>query len=291
MKKNFEKLISTLQDSIFTWNYFTDFKKAKNNIKKIERELNLLNSLIGKDNLENELIDLVSEYPKVRRVLPILVAVRRDKLKKTPIISDVNILIPKNKEEVFYGDLNKKELKIFFNASGLNDIFKNKNIKNLVDYVFGVEVGMDTNGRKNRTGTIMENIVKKFLEDFCIKNGNLAFIEQATKSKIKKVFNCNIKIDKNSRRFDFALFDKKRGKIILMEVNFYSGGGSKLKATAGEYQKLEDFLKKQNIDFIWVTDGRGWLTSVNSLKETYNHNSYVINLKMLKDGALDKIII
>jgi len=290
MKKDFKKLIDTLQESIFTWDYFTDFEKVKKNVEKIERELNLLNSLIGKNNLEDEFIDLVSEYPKVRKVLPILVAVRKKKLKETPIISDVDILVPENKEKVFYGKLNEKELKIFFNKSGLKEIFQNKNIKNLVDYVFGVEVGMDTNGRKNRTGTLMENIVANFLEDFCAENDNFSFIKQATKNKIKDSFDYDIEIDKNDRKFDFALFDKNLKKLFLIEVNFYSGGGSKLKATAGEYQKLEDLLKRQGIVFIWVTDGRGWLTSINPLEETFNHNDYVVNLKMLKDKILDKIV-
>lgn len=293
MQKDFQKLISTFRESIFTWDYFTDFKKAKENISKIERELNLLNSLIGKADIEKEFIDLVKEYPKVRAVLPILIAVRKAKLKEMPVISNIITLIPENKEGIFYNDFsdkNENELKIFFSESGLKDIFQNKNVKNIVDYVFGVEVGMDTNGRKNRTGDLMENIVAKFLEDFCTKNNEFVFIEQATKEKIKTNFDYDIKIDKNSRRFDFALYNKKNRKLFLLEVNFYSGGGSKLKATAGEYQKLEDFLVNQNIDLIWITDGRGWISSKKSLEETYNSNKFVLNLKMLRDGVLNDIV-
>jgi type II restriction enzyme len=292
MKKKFQNLIGTFQESIFTWDYFTDFSKAKQNVGKIERELNLLNSLIGKENIEEEFINLVGEYPKVKAVLPILIAIRKAKL-SMPIISDIKILVPENKEEVFYGELNdknEKELKIFLKESGLKDIFQNKNVKNLVDYVFGVEVGMDTNGRKNRTGTLMENIVKKFLEEFCVKNKDCVFIDQATKDKIKNSFDYDIEIDKNSRRFDFALFNKKSKRIFLIEVNFYSGGGSKLKATAGEYEKLEDFLGKQKINLIWITDGRGWLSSKKPLEETFNHNKYVVNLEMLKSGILNEIV-
>ena len=293
IKKDFQKLISTFQESIFTWDYFTDFNKAKKNVEKIERELNLLNSLIGKENIEEEFIDLIGEYPKVRAVLPILIAIRKAKLSGMPIISNIKTLVPENKEKIFHGELdekNKKELRIFFRESGLKDVFQNKNIKNLVDYVFGVEVGMDTNGRKNRTGVLMENVVKKFLEEFCVKNNNFIFIEQATRDKIKNNFNYDIKIDKNSRRFDFALFNNKSKKLFLIEVNFYSGGGSKLKATAGEYEKLEDFLIKQKIDLVWVTDGRGWLSSKKPLEETFNHNRNVVNLEMLKGGILNDIV-
>jgi type II restriction enzyme len=162
-------------------------------------------------------------------------------------------------------------------------------IKNLVDYCFGVEVGFDTNARKNRTGTLMENLVSKFLKEFCYENQNFTYIEQATQKRIKEYFNYDIEIDKNSRRFDFALYNKSNKKIYLLEVNYYSGGGSKLKATAGEYQYLYDFLKAQNIDFIWITDGKGWLTALNPLEETFNHNDYVINLEMLKNGILEDI--
>lgn len=290
--KSFEHLKNTLQDSIFTWDYFTDFEKVKINVKKIEKELNLLNYLIGKENIEEEFLVLIEEYPKVRKILPILIAIRDDKLSSTPIITDVESLIPENKKYIFHDTINeniKKELLLFFNESGLRDIFENKSVKNLVDYCFGVEVGFDTNARKNRTGDIMENLVSKFLEEFCEENNYFKFIEQATQKRIKEAFNYDIEIDKNSRRFDFALYNETNKKLYLIEVNYYSGGGSKLKATAGEYQYLNDFVKSQNIDFIWITDGQGWLTSLKPLEETFIHNDYVINLDMLKNGLLKDI--
>jgi type II restriction enzyme len=292
MNKDFNDLKNTLQDSIFTWDYFTDFDKVVLNVKKVEKELNILNYLIGKKDIENEFIKLIEEYPKIRKALPLLIAVRKDKLKDTPIITDIDTLIPENKQYIFYDELNdkiKEELLLFFEETGLKNIFKNEYVKNLVDYCFGVEVGFDTNARKNRTGTLMENLVSKFLEDFCKDNSNFSYIEQATQKRIKECFDYDIVIDKNSRRFDFALYNNINNKIYLIEVNYYSGGGSKLKATAGEYQYLYDFLKTQNIDFIWVTDGKGWLTALNPLEETFNHNEYVINLEMLKNDILKEI--
>jgi len=289
---SFSDLKNTLQESIFTWSYFVDFKKVKLNVKKVEKELNILNYLIGKENIEKEFIDLVTEYPQTRKALPLLIAVRKDKLGSTPIITDIDELIPEHKQYIFYDDLNEKiikELLIFFSDSGLKDVLQNKYIKNLVDYCFGVEVGFDTNARKNRTGTLMENIVAKFLDEFCSDNTNFQFIEQATQKRIKEYFDYEIEIDKNSRRFDFALYDTNRDKLYLIEVNYYSGGGSKLKATAGEYKGLNDFVKAQNIDFIWITDGQGWMTALNPLEETFNHNDYVINLNMIKNGILEEI--
>lgn len=290
---NFNDLISTFQDSIFTWDYFTDFEKVKKNVKKIEKELNLLNYLIGKENLEEEFISLVEEYPKVRKILPILIAIRDDKLSCTPIITDMLTLIPENKKYIFYDEINdeiKNELLLFFRETGLKELFENKHIKNLVDYCVGIEVGMDTNGRKKRTGDLMETIVEKYLETYCKENTNIFFINQATKDRIKKAFNYDIEIDKNSRRFDFALFNNNQNKLYLIEVNYYSVGGSKLKATAGEYQYLNDFLKAQNLTLIWITDGTGWNTALRPLEETFNHNDHVINLEMLKNGILENIV-
>lgn len=290
----FDYLINSLSSSIFTWDFFTDFEKVKKNVKKIEKELNLMNYLIGKDNLEEEFISLVKEYPKVRKTLPILIAVRDNKLNELNIIDDFEELISENKKILFdiNTDLNdelKKDLLVFFKETGLKDLFENKHIKNVVDYCMGVEVGMDTNARKNRTGTSMEKIVEVIIENFSSEN-DLEFISQATQKKIKDKWNFEIQIDKSNRIFDFAIFNKKSNKLYLLETNYYGGKGSKLKATAGEYQYLHNFLKNQNIDLIWITDGLGWNTTKKGLYETFVHNDYVFNLELIKKGVLKEII-
>lgn len=294
MNEDFKRLIDTLQDSIFTWEYFSDFEKVKSNVGEIERELSLLNTLIGKENIEAEFISLIEEYPKVREVLPILIAVRKNKISEMQIISDIKNWNPELREYLFYDDLSvdsKKELVVFFRESGLKKIFVNKNIKSLVDYVFGVEVGMDTNARKNRTGTLMEDIVEEYLADFCDKNDSFTYLEQATKMKIKNTWNYDIDIDKNNRRFDFAVFNTDEDKLYLFEVNYYSGGGSKLKSVAGEFQELHTLLKEQDLELFWITDGKGWLTTKNALEETFIKNDgNIYNIDMLKDGILDELL-
>ena len=294
-KDIFKYLIDTLTDSIFTWDYFVNFKKVKENIYLIEKELNLLNVLIGKQDIEREFINLILEYPNVRKILPILIAVRNNKLKDLKIIDDFLDLKSENKIDLFNSKINltedlKKDLIIFFNESGLKNIFQDKNIKNIVDYCFGIEVGMDTNARKNRSGQSMENIVEKIIETFS-KNNNLEYIAQATQSKIKSKWNFDIKLDKTNRIFDFVIYNKDKNKIFVIETNYYSGGGSKLKSTAGEYQYLFDFLKKQDIDLIWITDGLGWKTTTKSLFETFLHNDYLFNIEMIKNGILKNIIL
>ncbi|MFW6233727.1 MAG: type II restriction endonuclease, partial [Nanoarchaeota archaeon] len=255
----FEYLIETLTDSIFTWDYFVNFEKVKKNIHLIEKELNLLNVLIGKENIEKEFIDLVLEYPNIRKVLPIIIAIRKNKLKNLKIIDDFEELKSESKIDLFDPSVKltakiKKDLIVFFNDSELINLFQDKDVKNIVDYCFGIEVGMDTNARKNRTGKAMESIVEKIIQKFSEKN-NLEYIPQATQKKIKEKWNFDIQIDKTNRIFDFVVFEKSKNKIFVVETNYYSGGGSKIKSTAGEYKYLFDFLKIQGIDLIWITDG------------------------------------
>ena len=292
-KDIFEYLIETLTDSIFTWDYFVGFEKVKKNIHLIEKELNLLNVLIGKDEIEKELISLISEYPNVRKVLPILIAIRNNKLKDLKIIDDFEELKSESKIDLFNPTKEltselKEDLINFFKESGLKDIFQDKDVKSIVDYCFGVEVGMDTNARKNRTGQSMESIVENIIQKFAEKN-NLDYIPQATQKKIKEKWNFDIELDKTNRIFDFAVFEKTKNKIFIIETNYYSGGGSKLKSTAGEYQYLSDFLKNQGIDLIWITDGLGWKTTLRPLEETYDNNDYIFNLEMLESNVLNEL--
>lgn len=291
--KVFEYFIKSLKESIYTWEYFVDWKKINKNTKSIEKELNILNYLIGKENIEEEFLNLIKEYPNVKKILPILLAIRENKLKKLQIITDFDNLTYEEIYNYFYKDppvnSNVKLLK-FFNESGLKSIFKDRKIKNLVDYCYGVEVGLDTNARKNRTGYLMEKIVEKYIKNFTQKF-NLNFLRQATKLKIENSWNYSIEVDKYNRVFDFAIDNKQKNKKYFIEVNYYGGGGSKLKSTAGEYKDLSNLLKKQDIDFIWITDGCGWKTSKNPLFETFINNDYTFNLEFLYNGILEEVIL
>jgi len=289
----FNYFIKTLNPSIFTWDYFVDWEKIKKNVRGIEKELNLLNYLIGKDNIEFEFLKLVNEYHNLKKVLPILVAVRAKKTKDINIIINFENLAYKSVSSIFLNnttETDNDQLLRFFKESGLEEIFKDKTIKNLVDYTFGVEAGLDTNARKNRTGNLMENILDRYLKTFTEKN-QLELISQATKTKIQNAWNFKLKVDKYDRVFDFSIYNKKKNRIYLIEANYYSGTGSKLKSTAGEYRNLHDFLKNQNINFIWITDGLGWEKTKNPLFETFSNNDYIFNLELVNKGALEEIII
>jgi len=186
----------------------------------------------------------------------------------------------------YYSAEEIEKIILFFKETGLEDLFK-KYIKSVYDYVLGIEVGLDSNGRKNRTGTLMEKICKTFIHRDSKELG-FSFVEQATKNLIFSKWGIEIKLDRTDRRIDFAIFHK--GKLFFVEVNFFAGGGSKLKATAGEYRKLSKFWKSQGIEFIWITDGKGWLTAKNALREYVDDGNFLLNLEMLKRGCLRKLL-
>ncbi|NJK49373.1 restriction endonuclease [Candidatus Gracilibacteria bacterium] len=286
----FKYFKDSLTDSITVWDYFVDWKKVIKNFKEIEINLNLLNYLIGKDNLEEELRQLLKQYPKIARTIPILLACRTANFK---ILTEY--AGGKFNHECFNfshkGTINDKDIEtivIFTKKTGILDIFRNKIIKSIPDYVLGVEVGLDSNGRKNRSGTTMETIVKNILQPICQKN-NFSLISQATPSKLEQDWGVTVKVDKANRKFDFAVKTEKA--LYLIETNFYGGGGSKLKATAGEYKGLFDVISSQGHKFIWITDGLGWKSSLRSLEETFDRIDYTFNLKTISTGLLAEIIV
>ena len=284
MQKDFNNLITTFKSSIKTWDYFVNWKKVFANSSELEITLNKLNYLLGKENLKDEFKKLYSSNPDIIKALPVLLAVRENKL-------EVFDKVTKNSEFFDFSGTEKDSEKYyeFLEKSGLARLFQKDGIKNLVDYVMGVEVGLDSNGRKNRGGSLMEEIVESFISELCNKNG-FEYLSQARATAIKSKWGVDVKVDKSERSFDFAVFNPKNKKVKLFEVNFYNGGGSKLKAVCGEFKSLHTELKEQNIDFIWITDGLGWFTTKRPLEETYNHNEYVFNLNMLEAGILDKLV-
>ncbi len=111
---------------------------------------------------------------------------------------------------------------------------------------------------------------------------------QATAKKIKASWDIDIKVDKSSRIIDFSV--NNNGKLYFIETNFYGGGGSKLKSTATEYVKMNEYWNAQGIEFIWVTDGAGWLSTLKPLREYFDKAEYLLNLEMLKNNILKTIL-
>ena len=286
MRRNFDAWLLTMKDSIATWSYYTDFSKVYQNVKKINIELNILNSLIGSRNIENDFKNILLQYPEVIKAIPILLAKRE---------SEIKILEPNNTYVFNFIKMNYsiEQYALFMRNSGLFDLLQNHIINNLVDYVLGVEVGMDTNGRKNRTGDAMEDLVESYLiKAGLVKEKN--YFKELNKSDVEKNFNIDLSSisnqDKTEKRFDFV-FTNQLNHIFACECNFYSGGGSKLNETARSYKTIA--LESKNIkdfSFVWFTDGIGWNSARNNLEETFDILDDIYNINDLENGIIKKLL-
>ncbi len=279
-----EYLLSTPKDTIRTYDFFVAWEKVLGNVSKIEVALNILNTLIGKEDIANKLKQLIKEYPEVVPVIPLLIAVRGKSIKVADLGGDIEYSFTKKKT---YTNEEIDKIVFFADKSGLLNVIADKSIKNLVDYTIGVEVGLDTNARKNRSGTAMENLTEVYVKAICEKH-NFRYIAQATANKIKEEFGKEVNTDKAARHFDFAI---DTGEMLyLLEVNYYGSGGSKLKSVAGEFSTLFGLVKNDTTGFIWVTDGEGWQTAKRPLSETFNVTDYVMNINMIEQGLLEEIV-
>lgn len=280
----FEYLLSNLKDTIRTYDFFVAWEKVLGNVSQIEVSLNILNSLIGKEDIGGKLKELIKQYPEVVPVIPFLIAVRGTSIKVADMGGDIEYSFLKKKS---YTDEQIEKIIFFAEKSGLLKVIAGKSIKNLVDYAIGVEVGLDTNARKNRSGTAMENLTEVYVKAICDKHG-FKYLAQATVAKIKQEFGKMVSTDKADRHFDFAI--DTGSMVYLMEVNYYGGGGSKLKSVAGEFSSLFSFVKNENTGFIWITDGEGWQTAKRPLSETFSAIDYVMNINMIEHGLLEEVV-
>lgn len=286
----FDYLVSSLKPSNTLWSYFVNWDKVFKNTKKIEVSLNILNYLIGKDDFDSEFKLLLREHPGVAQAIPALVVRSGNSTQKFKILVDY-----KSKRLVYedydftmknFNDEDIERCLTFVKETGLKNLIVSRKIKNLVDYMIGVEAGLDSNGRKNRGGHAMENIVEVFVSDLC-KRKSFRYLKEANADKIKAELGYDVPVDRSSRRYDFVIDNGK--ELFIIETNFYGGGGSKLKSTAGEYRNLFDVLKGK-YKFIWITDGYGWKKTARPLRETFDHNDYLFGLNMLEKGILEHLL-
>lgn len=266
MIKDFQEFLDTLSETNASLNYFTDFSKVRKNTAKIEIKLNQLNYLIGKTNLAKAIEEVYNENPTAFEVLGILIAVRDNDNKKV-LNDDGKTVFLKTYFTSLQGIIE------YIEKTGLADILKNKSITNLVDYVFGIEVGLDTNARKNRGGNNMANLVAQTF----IKSG-ITFKREVNSSEFDDIKS----LGQDLKRFDFAVSTKK--KTYLIETNFYNVGGSKLNEVARAYSDIAPKINKYpNYEFVWITDGKGWLSAKNKLEEAYSIIPSIYNLTNIKN--------
>ena len=267
MSDNFEEFIKPLKETLFSLKNYVDFHKVAENVEAISMKLNQLNYLIGQEDMAAAVNRLWEENPKVFSVLDVLIAVRTKDRKKA-LDSSGNIL--------FVSDCFKspEQVTVFLNETGLTEVLQNRKIKNLVDYVFGVEVGLDTNARKNRSGHIMEN----FVAELFTQNG-IAYEKEVDYTDFPEIVKV---LGADKKRFDFVI--KSHNVVYLIEANFYSGGGSKLNEVARSYSELSPKINSvPGYEFVWITDGTGWLSAKNKLQEAFSHIPNVYNLSTIQD--------
>lgn len=284
MKKDFKEWLNNFTDSIATYEYYTDFNIVYKNIDKIKVELNIMNSLIGSKNIEQDFDKLFKQYPEIRKCLPLLIAVRENEIK----VIDEGEKLKYNFKTI--DDIGL--LKRFMRKTGLFDLMSNHLVNNLVDYGTGVEVGLGSNGRKNRGGHLMEDVLQGYIE----KAGfikNQTYFKEMYLSDIEKKWNIDLSklsnLGKVAKRFDYVV--KTNNCIYAFETNFYSSNGSKLNETARSYKMLAEESKNiKGFAFVWVTDGLGWQGAKNNLEETFDVLDNLFNLKELEQGKLKEIL-
>ncbi len=284
MKRNFKGWFGTFTDSIATYEYYTDFNTVYKNIDKIKAELNIMNSLVGSKNIEKDFDNLFKKYPEIRKCFPLLIAVREKEIK---VVDDG--------EKLKYNFTNIDDivlLKRFMRKTGLFDLISNHLVNNLVDYATGVEVGLGSNGRKNRGGHLMEDVLQGFIE----KEGfvlNQTYFKEMYLKDIEHKWNIDLSslsnLGKVAKRFDYVV--KTDNCIYAFETNFYSSSGSKLNETARSYKMIAEESKNiKGFAFVWVTDGLGWVDARNNLEETFDVMDNLYNIKDLSNGKLKEIL-
>lgn len=292
MERNFNEWILGFRDSIADYGYYIDFDKVHHNVEQIKIELNILNSLIGSKNIESDFRNLIKNYPQVLKCIPLLLAVRANEI----------YCQDENGGYLYKFDFDKypsdsyayyDKCLYFMKKTGLFDLLENHIVNNLIDYVTGVETGLDSNGRKNRGGHLMENLV----ENYIVKSGFVKdenYFKEMYIHQITDKWGLDLSAISNNgkaeKRFDFVI--KTNNMVYGIETNFYTSGGSKLNETSRSYKQLSQ--ETNTIDgftFVWFTDGSGWKNARHNLEETFDVMKHIYNIKDLENGIMNEVFV
>lgn len=280
MKRNFVEWLGTFKDNISDYKYYINFDKVYKNVEENKVEFNMLNSLLGSKNIEEDFINLVTKYPEVLKCIPILLAVR-------------NMEIPAMDEEgAFIYNFKKmnqslEQYIVFMNKTGLFDLLANRGVTNIIDFVLGVETGLDSNGRKNRGGHLMEDLIEGYL-----KSEGVEYYKEMYLKDVEEKWGVNLSSlsnnGKSAKRFDFVV--KTNNMIYGIETNFYTSGGSKLNETARSYKMIAEECKNiQGFKFVWFTDGKGWTSAKKNLEETFDVLDSMYNINDVENSIMKEL--
>ena len=285
-KRDFHTWLSNFRYGIADFGYYIDFNKVYNNVESIKIELNILNSLIGSKNIETDFENLIKKYPETLKCIPILLAVR-----------EYEIFAGENGDVKLY-TFNKQintieDYKLFMRKTGLFELLSNHIINNLYDYVTGVETGLDSNGRKNRGGHQMEDLVESYIQKAGF-NRNVNYFKEMYVSEVSRKWNIDLSAVSNQgkmeKRWDFVI--KTDNCIYLIETNFYGSGGSKLNETARSYKTIATEMKNvKGAKFVWFTDGAGWKSAARNLEETFDILDDIYSINDMQNGIMKNLFI
>lgn len=285
MKRDFTTWLAQFRSSIADYRYYTDFEKVFSNVDSVKIELNIMNSLIGSKDIETDFVGLIAAYPNVLKCIPILIAKREMEIK----VIDEEGSFCYNFRKMNYG---VDQYKVFMRKTGIFGLLENRIIGSLVDYVTGVETGLDSNGRKNRGGHLMENLVEAFLQKAGFQKGTTYFKEMYI-HEIERKWNIDLSAisnrGKTEKRFDFVV--RTPAMVYGIETNFYGSNGSKLNETARSYKNIA--LETQGLTgfaFVWFTDGQGWNRARHNLEETFEVLDHMYNIHDLENGIIGEIM-
>ena len=285
MSRDFDKWLSGFRASISGYDYYIDFEKVIRNVDSIKIELNILNTLVGANNIEDEFEHIVKRYPETLSCIPILLAVRGEEI----YAQDEDGAYLYNFKNMNH-DIDR--YKMFMRKTGLFDMLSKHIVNNLVDYVLGVETGLDSNGRKNRGGHQMEYLV----ENYIIKAGFIRdenYYKEMYLREVEQKWNIDLSALSNqgkaAKRFDYVI--KTENMIYGIETNFYGSGGSKLNETARSYKMLATEADTINgFTFVWFTDGIGWKSANGNLRETFDIMEHIYSIEDLENDIIKKAI-
>ena len=291
-KRNFQAWLDSFRESIAGYSYYADFPKIYANVEAIKVELNILNSLIGSRNIKSDFMNLANRYPEILSCIPILLAVRQNE-----------ILCQDEKESYRYKFSNAKDIinqkdtlehyAYFMEQTGLFELLQNHNISNLIDYVTGVETGLDSNARKNRCSHLMEDLVEKFIRKAGFVR-NKDYFKEMYISEIRNNWGIDLSAisnqGKTEKRFDFVI--KTANKLYLIETSFYKSAGSKLNETARSYKTITLEAKDlPQVEFVWFTDGIGWRSAKHNLEETFDVLEHIYNIADMENGIMQELFV
>lgn len=284
--RDFDEWLNKFRPSISNYNYYIDFPKVVRNVEEIKVELNILNSLIGSKNIEDDFEKIVSRYPETLSCVPLLLAVRGYEI------------YAQDEDGAFLYNFKRmnhsvEQYKVFMDKTGLFDMIANHLVNNLVDYVLGIETGLDSNGRKNRGGHQMEDLVERYITLAGFEKGENYFKEMYLKD-IENKWHIDLSALSNhgkaAKRFDFVIKTDKM--IYAIETNFFSSGGSKLNETARSYKMLSQEADTiERFSFVWFTDGTGWKSARGNLRETFEVMDMIYSIDDMEHGIMNEVFV